>query len=220
MWNRFIDLLDAKIFRHFRESHHKLSELGLASAIGLFWALTPLVGVQMIIVSLNWLLFRALRIHVHLVIALAWVWVSNPITMGPMYLAFYNAGYYIFTALGEPVAIVTLASLEEWLSTASDLGMWNGLLYWLDITVFQLGWPMLVGGFAIGFPIAGAAYPLTNYFVKRHRKKKAEKLGMTYEEWEREFVVDRNQPKDAHHPQPANKPHPTNKKGAAQPSVL
>lgn len=186
-------LVDDKILRHFRESHHPLAELGLASAVGLLWALTPLVGIQMLLVTANWVIFRALRLHFHLVIAVAWVWLSNPFTMGPLYYGFYVIGYYFFVLIGVAIEPVSFATMQQVLDEAALLGMTNGLMHWMKFMVYQLGWPMLIGGFVTGIPTAIAGYPLTVYFVRRFRIRSARQAGLTYEEWEKRFVLHRGE---------------------------
>lgn len=193
LWQKFKDLIDDKILRHFRESHHPLAELGLASAVGLFWAFTPLVGVQMILVTLNWFLFRIFRLHFHLVIAVAWVWLSNPVTMGPLYYAFYMTGYYFFLAVGTQLEPMTFAHFTDVLTEAQQLGMWNGMMHWGRFMIFELGWPMLIGGFVIAVPVAVAGYPLTVYFMRKYRKRRAAQMGISYEEWEEQFVLKRGE---------------------------
>lgn len=193
-FTRYIkSLVDDKILRHFRESHHPIGELGLASAVGLFWGLTPLVGIQMILVTVNWVVFRALRLHFHLVIGVAWVWLSNPFTMVPLYYSFYITGFYFFSLLGYAIDAVSIATFSTVLDEAAALGMTQGLIHWMKFMVYQLGWPMLVGGFVIGIPASIAGYPLTIFFVRRFRMRNAQKMGISYEEWEERFVLHRGE---------------------------
>ncbi|MCR9141439.1 MAG: DUF2062 domain-containing protein [bacterium] len=186
-------LVDDKILRHFRESHHPIEELGMASAVGLFWALTPLVGFQMLLVTANWVLFRAFRLHFHLVIGVAWVWLSNPFTMVPMYYSFYITGYYFFSILGYAIEPISAATFGVVLDEASALGMTQGLIHWMKFMIYQLGWPMLIGGFVLGVPASIAGYPITVYFVRRFRMRSARQLGISYEEWEERFVLHRGE---------------------------
>lgn len=188
------DLIDDKILKHFRESHNPVSELGLASAVGLFWALTPLVGIQMILVTINWAIFRIFRLHFHLVIGVAWVWLSNPFTMVPLYYSFYITGYYFFSWVGVELTPVSASAFSVVLNESGAMSMTDGLWHWVDFMVFQLGWPMLIGGFVMGVPVAIAGYPITVYFVKRFRKRKARQMGISYEEWEERFVRSRTNP--------------------------
>jgi uncharacterized protein (DUF2062 family) len=70
-------------------------------ANGVFWALTPTVGLQTAEIVATWFLARkVLRADSSLVQALVWVWVNNPITMVPMYYAFYLTGLWLTGAPG------------------------------------------------------------------------------------------------------------------------
>ncbi|MCB1137578.1 MAG: DUF2062 domain-containing protein, partial [Leptospiraceae bacterium] len=100
MWSKIRQILDEKLIRPFRESHAPVQELALGSSIGMFWAMTPLVGIQMYLVTMTWLLMKLLGRKINLAVALAMVWISNPITMGPLYYAFYKTGYIAFDLMG------------------------------------------------------------------------------------------------------------------------
>ncbi len=61
-------------------------------AVGLGWAMTPLVGIQMALVALTWSLAKKWHWHFSLSLALAWTWVTNVVTMAPIYYVFYLTG--------------------------------------------------------------------------------------------------------------------------------
>lgn len=61
--------------------------------VGLFWAMTPLVGIQMWLVFMTWIFFRRiLKIDFSLVLGIAWTWLTNVFTMIPAYYVFYITG--------------------------------------------------------------------------------------------------------------------------------
>lgn len=65
-------------------------------ANGVFWGLTPTVGLQTIEILATWgFLKRVMRRDSSLVQAMVWVWVNNPLTMVPMYYAFYVTGLWL-----------------------------------------------------------------------------------------------------------------------------
>jgi uncharacterized protein (DUF2062 family) len=65
-------------------------------AIGVFWGVTPFMGLQtLLIVSTCLVMKRALRKDASLVQALIWAWVNNPVTMLPMYYLFYVTGLWL-----------------------------------------------------------------------------------------------------------------------------
>jgi len=61
--------------------------------VGVAWAFTPLIGVQMPLIALTWALARWLiGWRFHLLVALAWAWVTNAVTLVPTYYGFYLTG--------------------------------------------------------------------------------------------------------------------------------
>ena len=78
-------------------------------AIGLFIGLTPTVGIQTVLMLLACVFWRA-----SFPVAFALSWVSNPLTMGPLYLGFHFIGELLF----EPV-ILTLVRVEGLAETAA-----------------------------------------------------------------------------------------------------
>ncbi len=213
MWTWFKRLIDEKIIRHFRESRHEVHELGWSTAIGLFWALTPLVGVQMILVALTWGVLRPFGFRFQPAIAMAWVWLTNPVTMPPFYYFFYMVGYYVFRLFGLETAPISFSSFDHVLQIAMQKDMVDGLLYWLQYMVAELGWPMLVGGFAVGIPSAILGYPATVYLVNRFRARSARKLGLTLKQWEDRFVYNR-------HPTPLEDPTVPSPDASSRPLTL
>ena len=73
----------------------RTKQMRAASFVGLIVALMPLVGLQMFIVFFLALWFRA-----NLPIIVALQWISNPLTMGPIYYADYKIGMAIMELLG------------------------------------------------------------------------------------------------------------------------
>ncbi|MBX7058394.1 MAG: DUF2062 domain-containing protein [Leptospirales bacterium] len=186
------NVLDQRILRHFRESRSPVQELALASAVGIFWALTPLIGIQMLLVGAAWALLRPLGFRFQPAIAMAWVWLTNPITMPPFYYGFYITGYWIFRAAGAEMQAVGFDAFREVLQQSLQMGVADGLLFWLKYMATELGWPMLAGGFAIGAPCAALGYPLTIALVNRFRRSAAARLGLSLTQWEDRFVFHRH----------------------------
>ena len=61
-------------------------------AVGLAWAFTPLVGIQMGLVAFTWGIAHRFQWKFSLPLALAWTWVTNVVTMVPIYYVFYVIG--------------------------------------------------------------------------------------------------------------------------------
>lgn len=189
MYQKLKNLIDERLVRPFRESHAPVEEMARASVVGLFWALTPLIGIQMGLVTITWFAARLVRWRFNLAIGVVWVWITNPVTMPFFYYGFYVAGVLGYKVLGIPVEWVSFASLEKALVEAQALPMWDGFWMWGRYMVYELGLPMLIGGFLCGLPLAILGYPITKQLVIRYRTKQARALGLSLVEWEQRFVV-------------------------------
>ena len=71
--------------------------IALGLAIGLWWALTPTVGIQM---TVSFIFCTVARANVP--IALAMCWVSNPVTFIPMYYGYYWLGLILLNTPATP----------------------------------------------------------------------------------------------------------------------
>jgi uncharacterized protein (DUF2062 family) len=109
-----------------------------AFAIGLFMAFVPL-PFQMV-----WAAGAAILFRVNLTISVALVWVTNPITIPPIFFFAYLIGTWI---LGESAAVNSLEFTFEWLKGGGLKDVWK---------------PLVVGSL-----ICGAFASLTGYFLIR-----------------------------------------------------
>ena len=109
-----------------------------AFAVGLFMAWVP-VPFQMLLAAI-----AAVIVRVNLPISVALVWITNPLTMPPMFYFSYKVGTWI---LGESPKNINFELSMEWLN--QSLG-----------TIWQ---PFLLGCF-----ITGVACSLASYFVIKY----------------------------------------------------
>jgi uncharacterized protein (DUF2062 family) len=113
-----------------------------------FWGLTPTVGLQTLAIIATWFLGKKIfRTDSSLVQALIWVWVNNPITMIPMYYAFYLTGLWLTGGAGAAKGYD--AFLEIWDQPGAS---WLELVSSVAATV---GVPTLVG--CIPYAVLGGA---------------------------------------------------------------
>jgi|UniRef100_A0A7C4ASK1 uncharacterized protein (DUF2062 family) len=141
-------------------------------AIGLFIGFSVPIGLQMIVLGLARALFPF-----NAVIAFAFTWVNNPLTVAPMYYGYYYLGSVI---LNKPPA----------LSAADFKGLLDPILktdfFWQTARQFAyLGWDFLlrwtVAALIVGVAVGCAGYWIGFYIQKEHCRRKAVALGMTYE---------------------------------------
>lgn len=135
--------------------------IALGVAIGIFVGLTPTVGVQTILIL--GLVFVTRRfMYFNATAAMASTYVSNPITMLPMYYGWYRIGAWFCSgslSAAEFEKLMQFDGLSGWWAAMCALGS-------------QVAMPMCLGALLTA-PIGVAiAYPVTYFLVKWLRGQK------------------------------------------------
>ena len=132
---------------------------GNAMVQALFWgiwiAMLPIVGIQMIVVFLLALIVRA---NLPLIVALQWI--SNPLTMAPIYFADYEIGLLILELFGVDYGRNKLLTAEF---------DWSGLEFadlWELVDTFP---PMMAGGSVVGISLGVLAVFLYKAMAKLYK---------------------------------------------------
>ena len=145
-----------KIFARFLEDpnlfHMNRRSVANAFLSGLFWAMIPM-PVQMVAATITALLIRG----INLPISVALVWISNPLTMPPMFYFNYLVGTWI---LGEPENSPAFEASLEWLVTLAENNWYH--LYFGSFVVGVISG--LIGYFVI-------RWYWRYYIVKKHRSR-------------------------------------------------
>ncbi len=134
--------------------HGSPEQVARGMAIGVFFAFTPPLGFQMIASAIVATLTYSNRAT-----AIAAVWITNPFTALPIYLATYRIGRY-FTPnyptldLKQRLAAIVVDEKGEWLNLAQQVRELTSLG---EETLV----PMFIGGFIVGLVLAVIAYILT-----------------------------------------------------------
>ena len=138
-------------------------------AIGVFFALTPTVGIQMYSVALLWTISRyVLNLNFNLTVALAMVWISNPLTMVPLYYLFLVSGYKVLGTEDK----LSLAHFESQISIITKLeSSWDSVIGMTHFMIIDLGWPMVIGSLFYAIPGAIFSYCLSNFILSRYRQQ-------------------------------------------------
>ena len=150
------------ILKWFGESAKKRSylwsfrsrEMVIAIYLGMIVALMPLVGVQMLLVSL----FAIFLVRANLPILIGLQWISNPLTMGPIYYADYQIGMVLMQMVGlEPEVNPILRADYDWAH-----------FKWSDLTgLMDTFPPMLLGGLVLGSFAGVLVVAIYKYLAKR-----------------------------------------------------
>jgi hypothetical protein len=133
--------------------------LALGIAIGVFITFTPTVGFQMaLVVFLAWLL-RANKI-----VGLPIVWLTNPVTIVPIYYTCYRVGRFV---LQQPPV---------------GFGWWSELSRppkgWLPAAAFysrrftEIAWPLWMGSLLVGLLLGYLAYYASYHAICAYRMKR------------------------------------------------
>ena len=160
-----------------KRSRHPPDYVARSVAVGLFWALTPTVGVQMAIVLVHWLVVRRLgRWDFNAIHAMVWTWVTNFFTLWPFYYTFYVTGQIMLGRWDDLTGYRGFLRLTEATLVVDD--DWNvDPIHWFDTVstyadVIFAGWglALLVGSIPYAALGAWLGYAWTLRFVTGHRQ--------------------------------------------------
>jgi len=183
-----------RVYQHlilpFQETHAPIWEVAWGASIGMFVGLTPTMGVQMYVTALIWLVCRyLLRFPFHLGIAIAMVWVSNPITFIPLYFLYLKTGDWLLGYLGFIPDHLSFAMFRESVLAmqGQEIGWLHRLLSGLYAIVVRYGWAIVVGSIVYTIPGTVLAYPVTALLLRRYRERLAAQEGITYQQWREKY---------------------------------
>ena len=174
-------LITEKLINPVLHSNAPVSEVSLGVAFGVFLGLTPTVGVQMYLVALVWSIYRYIfGRHFSLPVGVAMVWISNPLTMVPLYYLFLVTGYRLL----ETQNGISYELFTEYLGHISSTeGTWEMIVAGASFLLVDLGWPMIIGSLVYAVPGFIISYFMTERIVTSHRKGKASLAGISYKDW-------------------------------------
>ena len=154
--------------------------IALGVAIGLFIALTPTVGIQMtLVLVVGTLINRYTRWQMNRLVGIAMCWVSNPLTMLPMYYGYLWLGW-IVTGRGWMPPV----SMESWQRQFSSylqrdpkmMGFWEKLQSFVMAGLGELAIPMWVGSLIIATLLLVPSYLFTLRAVRAHRLRREKRI--------------------------------------------
>lgn len=154
-----------------KRSSHPPEHSARGILIGLVWGLTPTVGIQIIGVSLTWLVARRLfGWNFNYLIALAWTVVTNPLTLLPLYYVFYVTGELMLSGglggLGGYQAFVGL-----WDRTFAPDTSWSEEVgTYFSVIVRDWGLRLFLGSIPYAALAAAIGYWWGLRFVVRYRR--------------------------------------------------
>lgn len=157
-----------------RGSHHAVA---WGVAIGLVVAFSPTIGIQMFIAAGIAHLFGASKPA-----AIVPVWITNPLTIAPIYAFTYYAGTFFYPGPSASAVYDTLTGIAKSLGTMQFYQFVDQFK-----AFFNIGWdvfiPMCIGGLIVGGVAGAISYPITLWVMQwfndfRHHRKQKRRLRM------------------------------------------
>ena len=153
------------ILKWFSHTAYKRSYLwsfrGKAIIPSLFWgfwvAMLPIVGIQMLVVF-----FIALFLRANLPLIVAIQWISNPITMGPIFFANYRIGIEFLYLIGIDY------QRNKLLNPKFD---WTNFSYSDFVALLNTFPPMMIGGSIIGIFLGVVAVFLYKFSTSLYNRR-------------------------------------------------
>ncbi|MFQ5734439.1 MAG: DUF2062 domain-containing protein [Planctomycetaceae bacterium] len=148
------------------DTHHSIA---MGTTVGMFIGMTPTVGIQMIIVVI--VAFCTKRVfQFNRVAALITVYISNPVTMVPIYYMDYKVGTILFG--GDKTA----EDFHRILKYDGFAGWWETIV---ELFV-GIGLPLIVGSLVVAAVCSAVTYPGMRWMLKRfHRRLRHEPTAAT-----------------------------------------
>jgi len=175
IWRQVRRFLILKVL-HADDSPHRIAG---GIAVGVFVGFTPTVGLQMVLA-----VAMAALLRVNKLVCIPIVWITNPFTLVPVYLACYKLGRFLVGSPGTGDVADPISTIQGIGAGARSVGLegWLHLEFWkkLATSIMWLGLELWLGCVVVGLVGAVAAYIATRWtvtvFRRRREQLKSEQL--------------------------------------------
>lgn len=176
VWQRLRELIVHSVLR-LDDTPHRIA---LGVAIGFFVTWTPTVSVQMILVVALASVLKANKL-----VGVPFVWISNPLTIVPI----YGPNYFIGSKLlgGRYTWSAFTAAVERAMEAQANLPAAEGLLdqiwYWFQViaqwerALRPIFPPLWLGSIIVALLVGSVTYMVTYYGVVAYRKHHGHRPG-------------------------------------------
>lgn len=175
-WGRLERLLRFRLLIPMLRSRHAPEYTARGVMVGLIWASTPTVGIQMALVFGTWLVCRRLlQWEFSLVQGLAWTWVTNVFTALPCYYLFFLSGQFM---LGRWSSLSGYDSFLALFHAAfrDDLGIIDTAKTVVEILLLDWGLAMWIGALPWAALLGWVGYRLSLRFVVAYHDARAHRM--------------------------------------------
>ncbi len=157
-------------------SSHPPEHTARGVMMGLIWAFVPLFGIQMAGVLLSWTIAsRMTGWPFALIPAVAFTWVTNILTIVPVYYVYYITGQLMLGHWNDIAGYDAFAALFA--STApADAGFFEAIWAWFQALLTYWGVPIVLGSIPWTIGIAWLGYRSSLRFIRAYRRRRAERM--------------------------------------------
>ena len=147
------------VFHHLLHADDPPYRLAMGVALGVFIAFTPTVGIQMMLGA-----FFAWVLRANKAVAVAVVWISNPVTTVPMYYGCYKVGEAVVGSGGRDWA---------WWSELMKppIGWWSGVVFYWE-RLWEVAVPLWTGSLITATILGVPTYFLCYYVIRIYRMRR------------------------------------------------
>ena len=170
LWDSARKFMYRKVL-HADDTPHRIA---LGVALATFVAFTPTVGIQTILALGVAALFRANK-----AVCIPIVWITNPVTMGPV----YGACWWLGTLLTPGSTRGDFAAIEQRLreAAASDSGWWSQILsyeFWAGLfgLMLDVGKELWIGCLVVGVFFGVVLYFVSYYGIIGYRRRRSQRM--------------------------------------------
>jgi hypothetical protein len=141
---------------HVDDTPHRIA---LGVAIGIFVTWTPTIGFQMVLTVALSALLRANK-----AVGVPFVWISNPLTLGPVYGPNYLLGCWLLGGRYHG------GHFLHFLKAAASGSGWMERLNAIWKAMWTIFWPLWTGSIVVGLLLGLLSYFATRWAVIRYRR--------------------------------------------------
>jgi uncharacterized protein (DUF2062 family) len=174
---RFVRVLRYRLHIPMIRSPHSPEYTARGVMVGIFWAMLPLVGIQMVFVLATWVIGRKVfNWEFSLVNGLAWTWITNVLTLIPAYYLFYVTGLWM---MGNSAALGDYDSFAAGLRDigGDEPGFWRNVAAWSKMLLIGWGLPMSIGAIPWAVSSAAISYFVSLRFVRAYKARRTVRMG-------------------------------------------
>ena len=176
IWDRLARLVKFRLVIPLMRSRHTPEYSARGTAVGLAWAFTPSVGIQMPLVFATWILCRRLfKWDFSLILGLAWTWTTNVFTALPCYYVFYLTGQVLLLRWHDLSGYQSFLNLWHGAFTANQ-SLADQVRTMFEVLVLDWGLAMWVGSFPWSALMAFLGYRWSLKFIHAYRHAREERL--------------------------------------------